>query len=443
MSSPALALDGLSVVYGRRAALRDVTFVARAGEVAALAGPNGSGKSTLLRASVGLETLASGSVRLGGRILSELSLRGRALRASWMPQEEPPGDNLRVTDYVRYGRFPHVAPLAAESEADAQAVERGLHLAGASELRDRSVWELSGGERQRVRLARVLAQRTPLLLLDEPTAHLDVGHQLDVLDRVRSIARDEHAAVVVALHDLNLAARFADRVVVLHRGRVVADGTPSDVLAPGLLLSVWGIDSELRYDARTRLPYLIPRVPVLATGSPPVAPAASLRVHVLAGGGSGETLFHRLVDAGHAVSAGALPLFDSDTELVEQLRLPAALEVPFAPISEATRAELRALLAASEAIVVAPFPVGPTNLANLEELARFPRPRSVVLIRHAEPRPWDFTGGVASGLRAALVARGATEVANVDEALEALARLPRAGPPPPSAAAEPSPDALR
>ncbi|HYB63162.1 MAG TPA: ATP-binding cassette domain-containing protein [Thermoplasmata archaeon] len=418
----ALGLDAVTVRYGERVALHSVSLRVPAGEVLALAGPNGSGKSTLLRAAAGLEPTAGGTVRLGGEGLSSLPFRRRAQHVGWMPQEEPTGDNLRTLDYVLYGRFPHVPPLATESAADRAAADRALALAGATELRDRRVWELSGGERQRVRLARVLAQEAPLLLLDEPTSHLDIGHQLDVLERVRAIARGAKVGVVLALHDLNLAARFADRIVVLHRGRIVADGRPPEVLSSRLLLEVWGIASELRYDERTRLPYLIPRSVGAPPPVPPPAPGGRPRVHVMAGGGSGAQLLRLLVERGFAVTAGALPLFDSDTEVAEELRVPSALEVPFAPISSATREQVRAFLADADAVVVAPFPVGPSNLANLEELRALPRPIGVVLLRHPVGRPWDFTDGVATTIRAELLARGATEAETVDDVERLLGR---------------------
>ncbi len=426
MNDGALSFDRVTVRYGDRVALRDVSMRAPPGEVVALAGPNGSGKSTLLRASVGLEPHEDGAIDLGGERLQGLSLRARARRVAWMPQEEPPGDNLLVPDYVRYGRYPHLAAFVPPTPRDGVAVENALRLSGADDLRDRYLWELSGGERQRVRFARVLAQEAPIVLLDEPTAHLDIGHQLDLLERVRSIAHEHRTAVVVALHDLNLAARFADRIVVLHRGRVAADGVPRAILSPRLLSDVWGIASELRYDAQSRLPYLIPRIADVPPTAPSPGGPVRPRVHVLAGGGSGVELIRRLVDSDYSVSAGALPLFDSDCALTEELRIPTAVEVPFAPISAETRSRVRAFLEESEAVVVGAFPVGPTNLANLEELRGFARPGTVLLLAQAGPGPWDFTGGRATEIRSELLRRGATEIRTVDQVLAELAsRLPR------------------
>jgi iron complex transport system ATP-binding protein len=415
-----ISLEHVSVRYGTRTALRDVSLDAGAGELIALTGPNGSGKSTLLRAAVGLEVAEEGAIRLGLEPLGALSLRARAQRVGWMPQEEPAGDNLPAVEYVRYGRFPHSVPFAPEPPGDRRAVDQALRLAGAEELRDRLVWELSGGERQRVRLARVLAQQAPLLLLDEPTAHLDIGHQLDVLARVRGLVRDAGTTAIIALHDLNLAARFADRIVVLHHGRTVASGAPREVLSPRLLFDVWGIVSELRYDAASRLPYLIPRTVPAPPAPDPPGTDPRRRVHVMAGGGSGTELLRRLVDAGFSLTAGALPLFDSDSATAEELRIPTAVEVPFAPISEETRAQVRTFLSESAVVVVAPFPVGPANVANLEELVGYGHPGAIYLIAQPSDRPWDFTGGLATAIRAELRRQGAVEVENLDRLAEAL-----------------------
>jgi iron complex transport system ATP-binding protein len=415
-----LDVASVTVRYGSRVALHEVSMVARPGTVVALAGPNGSGKSTLLRAAVGLEPTSAGAIRLDGGPVADLRLPERARRVAWMPQEEPAGDNLPVVDYVRYGRFPHVTPFVGDVPGGEQVVDLALEKAGIQELRDRPVWELSGGERQRVRFARVLAQEAPVLLLDEPTAHLDIAHQLDLLDRVRSLARVDRTAVVVALHDLNLAARFADRVVVLARGRLVAEGSPAETLSPRLLSEVWGIDAELRFDPASRLPYLIPRIPTPALAASGPGRRVGRPVHVVAGGGSGGPLLRRLVDAGCSVTAGVLPLFDSDAALAEELRIPTAREVPFAPISPETRGQLRAFLAGSEWIVAAAFPVGPANLANLEELALVADPHRILLLAQPADREWDFTGGRARTLRATLIGAGARELPDPEAVLRAI-----------------------
>jgi iron complex transport system ATP-binding protein len=423
---PALSIDALTVRYGDRAAVRAVSLAVRAGEVVALAGPNGSGKSTLLRSAVATIPGTEGTVRIAGRPLGPLSPVERARHVAWMPQEEAAGDNVPLRDYVEYGRYPYLSRWSPSTPLDRDAVAWALAEVDLTGLADRGVLELSGGERQRARLARVLAQDAPVVLLDEPTAHLDVGHQLDVLERVRSYAHARRRAVVLALHDLNLAARFADRVVVLSHGRLRAEGRAGDVLSPELLAEVWGIVAEMRRDAGSGLPYLIPRLPPSPRPSP-LADRRPFRVHVVAGGGSGAATLRAAVDQGWQVSAGVLPLFDTDSELTRDLGIPAAFEVPFAPISDEALARLDALLEAADAIVVAPFPVGPSNLANLEHLVGWVGRRPVVLIDAPPGAPWDYAAGRAEAARRRLLTGGAERVADPAEAIRWLERCsPRA-----------------
>jgi iron complex transport system ATP-binding protein len=335
-----------------------------------------------------------------------------------MPQEEPVGDNIPIREYVLYGRYPHSPRFAPVHDQDLAIADRILAELGFSDRAHVGVQELSGGERQRVRLGRVLAQETPLLLLDEPTAHLDMGHQLDILERVRRLAHAEGRAVIAALHDLNLAARYADRVVVLHRGRIVADGLPSSVLSPALLRDVWGVVADLRTDPRTGLPYLIPRLPS-ADLRPSAAPPFR-RVHVVGGGGSASPILRALHAEGHRVTLGVVALFDSDAETAEELGLPVVAEVPFAPIGEEARAKNRDLLEEAEVIVVAPFPIGPGNLPLLEDVLGVAGRVPTYLVESPTITARDFTGGLGAS-RLASLRPHCRVVASERELLSALA----------------------
>ncbi|MCI4364385.1 MAG: ABC transporter ATP-binding protein, partial [Thermoplasmata archaeon] len=377
-ASVPLEVEELSVRFGLRRALSRVSLTAGAGELVALAGPNGSGKSTLLRACLGLLAPSEGRIRLFGTDGARLSIRERARRVAWVPQEEAPRDNVRLIDYVLFGRFAHLPPFAGESEADRSTANRALAEAGLADRRDSGVLELSGGERQRLLLARALAQETPLLLLDEPTAHLDIGHQLDLFERVRLQVRERGLCAVAAMHDLNLAARFADRIVVLSHGQVVSDGPPEAVLSVPLLREVWGVETELRRDPNTHRPYLLP----LRSVAPGVLAGRADRrlgpVHVVGGGGSASPILRRLVEEGFHVTAGALPLLDSDAETADELGIPYSAEVPFAPIGEVAQARTRELLGPARAVVIAPVPTGPGNLVNLELVEAVGRPERVL-----------------------------------------------------------------
>ncbi|MCI4349762.1 MAG: hypothetical protein L3J93_06055, partial [Thermoplasmata archaeon] len=228
----------------------------------------------------------------------------------------------------------------------------------------------------------------------------------------------EGCAAVAALHDLNLAARFADRVAVLHHGRLVAEGPASAVLSPPLLQEVWGIVADLREDPRSGVPYLIPRLPPEAPKLPSSAP--HLRVHVVGGGGSASPILRRLWERGYSVTTGIVALFDTDETTAEEFGIPVATEVPFAHLSEESRTQHRRLLSEADRIVVAPFPVGPGNLANLEDLIPFAGRTPIYLLGGSSWANRDFTGGTAAALRDRLVAAGARLVAGPDELLREL-----------------------
>lgn len=417
-----LQVDGLTVEYGDRTALRAVTFGARPGELVALTGPNGSGKTTLLRCALGLIEPTGGSIRLFGESTSSLTIRERARRVAWVPQDESPRDNIRVSEYVLYGRYSHLPPFSGETREDRRLAAQALQEVALEDRADSGVLELSGGERQRLLLARALAQESPLLLLDEPTAHLDIGHQLDLLGRVRRLVVEHRACAVAALHDLNLAARFADRVVVLSHGRLVADGRPGDVLDGPLLRSVWGVEAERKRDSRTGETYLVPYRPAAFPTTPASRPARG-PIHVVGGGGASSPVVHRLWEEGWSVTMGVVPMLDSDTETAEGLGLPFVAELPFAPVGPEARARNRILLDAARAIVVGPVAFGPTNVANLEDLVGRPARTPTWFLDTLAWRSREFTGGVATALRERLFQDGADAVASVDELVERLATV--------------------
>ncbi len=435
-SPPPLVVRRTTVRYGDRVGVQDLDLAVGAGEFVALTGPNGSGKTTVLRAVLGFLSPTQGSVEVFGRPVEALSIRERARTIAWVPQEESLRDDVPLEEYVLYGRYPFHSFLDRETPAERAGVRALLReLALEDRARD-GVLSLSGGERQRAVLARALAQETPLLLLDEPTSHLDIGHQLDLLSRVRARTRATGVAVVAALHDLNLAARFADRIVVLSHGRRVADGTPSAVLSVELLARVWGVGADLERDRRTGLPYLVPhQISVAPASSEP--PASLGPVHVVGGGGAAAPILRRLVDAGYLVTAGALHLLDSDTEIAQALGVPTALESPFAPLGEEVRSRHRALLSRAKVITVAPFAVGPSNLANLEDVGPFVARTPTYLLRSPPIRERDFAEGRAEVAYGELLRAGAHEVDDLAGLMRELARaLPNSVPPAPAATRE-------
>lgn len=236
----ALELTSLSVALGGRAVLSDVDLVLPAGSFGALIGPNGSGKTSLERAVLGLIPRTKGEVKVFGRALEDLSPRELSQKAALLRQAQGGAAEFLVEELIALGRAPHARPLRGLSAEDREVIERVMQWTETTALRTRSLDRLSGGERQRVWLAQALAQEPQLLILDEPTNHLDVAHQLDLLSRIRELG----ISVLAALHDLALAARFADRAWLLAEGRVVAEGPPSELLVATNLEPVFGVSIE-------------------------------------------------------------------------------------------------------------------------------------------------------------------------------------------------------
>ncbi len=228
-----IAWHEVAVAFGGPPVVGPLSLTVVDGEWLALIGPNGAGKSTLLKAAVGIVE-HSGSVQFGGRA----SRAG--LDVAWMPQRPYLPDEMSVTDYVLLGRTPHLSRFGTERDSDLDSVWRSIQRLELEGLADRALATLSGGEAQRAVLARAIAQEAPVLLLDEPTSNLDIGHSLDVLEIVDDLRLSDGLTVVTALHDLTLAGRFAGRVVMLAAGMVVADGSPDEVLNEGLLQAHYG-----------------------------------------------------------------------------------------------------------------------------------------------------------------------------------------------------------
>ena len=235
-----LAVEGLGVSLSGRAVVAEASFALPAGTLAAIVGPNGAGKTSLLRALVGLVP-HTGRARLDGDDLAALPPKARARRLAYLPQGHEAHWPLPARDIVALGRLPHGAGDPTRlAPADAAAVAAALEATDTTAFADRPVTTLSGGERARIALARVFAVGAGLILADEPTAALDPRHQLAVMARLREAARTG-ATVVTVTHDLGLASRFAERVLVMDRGRIVADGVPEGALAPEVLARVFGI----------------------------------------------------------------------------------------------------------------------------------------------------------------------------------------------------------
>lgn len=235
-----LTLSSITAGYGARPVLQEFSLQVPKGEFLAVVGPNGSGKSTLVRTISRALRPQAGRVLLNGQDVHRMRARDLARHLAVVAQETAVEFDFTVEEVVALGRIPHLLPLRGETARDKAAVRQAMAMTDTAQLAGRPITRLSGGERQRVMAARALAQEPSLLLLDEPTAHLDIAHQVELLDLTRRLNRQQGLTVLAVLHDLNLAAQYADRLLMLKEGRTFAEGPPADVLTEANVLAVYG-----------------------------------------------------------------------------------------------------------------------------------------------------------------------------------------------------------
>ena len=254
---PRLHTHNLSLGYDRLV-VSELSLELPVGELTALVGANGSGKSTILRALARLLKPRGGAAYLDGRAIHELPTKQVARQLALLPQHPDAPEELSVHELVSYGRFPYRGVLGGATRSDQRAVRQALAQTGMTALAERPVGTLSGGQRQRAWIALALAQETGVLLLDEPTTHLDMAHQLEVLELLETLNRDEGRTIVMVVHDLNHASRYAQHLVAIVDGKVVKAGTPAQVVTPETLRRVFAVEADIVTDPRSGVPLCIP-----------------------------------------------------------------------------------------------------------------------------------------------------------------------------------------
>lgn len=268
MSVHQIAAEALRLAYGDRVVVDGLTAEIPAGSITTIIGPNGCGKSTFLRAIARLLKPRAGEVLLDGKAITSMRTKDVAKVLGMLPQSPTAPEGLTVADLVAKGRHPHQSWLRQWSRDDEAEVDAALRLTGMQTLAGRPVDELSGGQRQRAWISMALAQETDILLLDEPTTYLDLAHQIEVLDLVDTLHADLGRTVVMVLHDLNLAARYSDHLIVMRDGTIVTSGAPDEVIDAELLREVFGLESRVLVDPVSLRPLIVPIGARRVTGGP-------------------------------------------------------------------------------------------------------------------------------------------------------------------------------
>jgi len=401
MSAPGLRIDDLAAGYGGKAVLAGVSFEVGRGEFVGVIGPNGAGKSTLIKAIAATAQTMSGTIEICGTASTELDDRARATRDAVVPQALPQAFSFSAREFVEMGRYPYLGRFESLGDEDHRFVNDALELTHTAQLAGAAVDTLSGGDLQRLTLAQALAQAPSVLLLDEPTSHLDLNHQLQVLDLVRS-RMPEGLAVLGVFHDIGLAARYADRIAVISGGRLRAIGSPESVITPEIIRDVFGVRAVVGRDPVTGT---IGVTPILREEG--AAPTGRGRVLVIGGSGAAASIMRDLVESGFEVTAGALNTGDIDQSVAEALGIEHVQLPPFGEMDQRAEENVRAQAQRADVCVVSAVPFGRANIGNLKAVAE--AGRKVVLI-DAGTTPVDFADGAATRLLRELGERPTTSV---------------------------------
>ena len=412
-----LEIKDVDAHYGSTKILDSINFSASHGELMGIIGPNGSGKTTLLRTISRILKPKVGAILLEGRDVQGMKDREFSRNFAAVPQDTTINFDFSALDIVIMGRSPHLGRLELETEKDIEIARRSMELTNCWRLAERPITELSGGERQLVIIARALTQEPKVLLLDEPTSHLDIKYQIEIMGLLKRLTSEEKLIVIAVIHDLNLAARYCDRLVLLHKGKIVSLGTQAQVLTAENIKNTFGADVIVKKHALTNQCYVSPVPSPLKHENK--NEAGRVTIHLICGGGEGASLMHELSVKGYSVTAGVVNLLDTDYEVAKLLNIPIVTEAPFSPITQEVFQAHLTLADKANMVVLCNIPFGPGNLKNLEVAeAALKRKKALLVFDTTNIEKRDFTNGEAAKRFIALKNKGALTVKNEEEVLK-------------------------
>ncbi|MGI6686692.1 MAG: heme ABC transporter ATP-binding protein [Bacillota bacterium] len=407
----------LTFGYGNGSILEQLNFEINKGSFISIIGPNGSGKSTLLKNICAELVPQAGMVLLENQDVFKIKKKKLAQNMAVVPQDTGVDFAFSVMETVLMGRMPHQKRFQGDSEEDLEIVQWAMELTNVWHLRERNINELSGGERQRVIVARALAQEPKVLLLDEPTSHLDIQHQFELLELVEDLNRIKDITIIAVLHDLNLAAQFSEKIILLSKGKIMAYGNPGEVLTIENIREIYHIEVAVSTNEITGKLNIVP----LSKEKRRKEKAEKIKIHLLCGGGSGVYLMEQLHQYGYQISCGVLNVGDSDWKKVKEIGAAVSEEAPFAPISDEALKNNLELIQGADLIIVLPVPFGEGNLANLRQVFEAQRNhKRVIIVEQKEFSKRDFTGGAAERLIQQMYLHGAVKVDNIKDVLDSI-----------------------
>lgn len=409
-----LDVVNLACRFDGKEILKDISFRLNEGDSLGVVGPNGAGKTTLLRLISGLISPREGKVLIEGEDVKLLDRHAISRKIAMVPQNTYINFPFTSFEVVLMGRHPYLGRFERESSKDLEKVRECMHLTKTWHLKDREVTQISGGELQRVIIAQSLVQDTPILLLDEPTSHLDINNEFEILDIISRMNKERKKSIILVSHDLNLAARYCERLILLKEGRIFAQGEVERVLTPENIRSVYHLSALVKKHPLTGFIYTLP-ISLQKEDRGRVRG----RVHFIGGGGSTSRMMKQLFDRGYNVSVGVVNVFDADFETARVLEVPCVAEAPFSPITDESYRMNMQLISEAQLLVLGDVPFGKGNILNLKAAREAAEKGIKVVVCNSTPiEKKDYTGGEATEIFRNILARGASIVEDEDKIID-------------------------
>ena len=412
----AIVIESLDFGYTSELVLKDISFSVEKGQFMSIIGPNGSGKSTLLKNLSNIYHPLNGRIDINGKNINDYSKKELATKVALVPQDTTISYDFSVFDIVLMGRFPYIGRFKKESESDYEKVIEALKLTNTFHLRDRNINELSGGERQRVIIARALVQEPEIIFLDEPTSHLDINHQIDLLTLLKKLNREKKTTIILVIHDINLACRYSDKIVLMDGGKILSVGNTEDVITRENIEESYGLNVIIEENPYTDSLYIVP----LSLKNKKSTEKPKEKIHVIAGGGSGREILTKLEEKGFKISLGVINVGDSDWHIAKKLSIKTVDERPFSEVSEGSYKKNLRYIKSSDIIILSSTAYGCGNLKNLQgAYEALKMGKTVYLVDNYETNyKFDYTEGEAQSILEKMKSEGLLIVSSIDEIIE-------------------------
>jgi len=417
-----LSVKNINFSYGKKKILDDVSFNVEKGDFISILGPNGAGKSTIVNLISGILKDYEGQIEAGGRNLKRLNSKDIAKIMAVVPQYTNPGFSFTVAEMVMMGRNPYISRFGTERKEDYHAVDEAMEKTKILPFANRKFSELSGGEKQRVIIAQALALDSPILLLDEPTSHLDINFQIEFMNLFLDLNKKEEKTIIGIFQDINLAIQNSNKIMLLKEGRIFSSGSVEDSINRENIRNVFGSEVFIGRNPVTDNLYVSPvfntavERNIMAQGANKYS-----RVHVIGGGGAASQVISLLHSSGYIISCGVINTLDSDLDTARMLGIPYAAEAPFSPISLDSQKKNLEFIKSSDAVILPAVEFGPGNFSNLISVYKaIGLGKKVIIIDKKNIRKRDHTGGKAEKLYRKIIEGGAIAVESINEVLKHL-----------------------